>query len=438
MWAGEYIDLAYLLETNPVLEDEKSYEFACTCNSTDKLSLTTAKPKAKIDSYNSSNKAFRVLTEIVTLRDPLPCLPIVQYAAELNDNIGKFTFPVTYQYDMKFRLKRQNKPQTPWNVIDNHLWSKCFSGAAKDIYHHNNQPGNNFCSQHTCDDFSYRFAPGSNVNFNTNVPSVSSLVTTNDSATIQEDLPAPVLHPQLHEHTFNPVTLIKYQILNRLLRDHPNRSKVDYVVQGFCFGFSLKYNGPLENRQPKNLLSAYHHADKLWVSIMQEVHLGCMLGPFPVQPIDPLICLLVGMVPKHGSQEMRHITHLSHPWGQSINTFINQEDVQTHYQTFEAAVELVAWAGPGSYMAKQDFKSAFHNVPMCFADLNLLGIKVRGQIFIDTCLPFSASISCAIFEDISTLIHWIAERWAGHALVHYLDDFFYGTLTIICLRQNNV
>ena len=176
-------------------------------------------------------------------------------------------------------------------------------------------------------------------------------------------------------------------------------------MQGFRFGFSLKYNGPLENRQPKNLLSAYQHMDKLWVSIMKEVHLDRMLGPFLVQPIDPLICSSVGMVPKCDSQEMQCITHLSHPRGQSINTFINQEDAQTHYQTFKAAVELVALAGTGSYMAKEDFKSAFHNVPMCFADLNLLGIKVKGQFFIDTCLPFGASISCAIFEDISTLIH---------------------------------
>ena len=33
-------------------------------------------------------------------------------------------------------------------------------------------------------------------------------------------------------------------------------------------------------------------------------------------------------------------------------------------------------------------------------------------------------ISCTIFEDIATLIHWIAERHVGHALIHYLDDFF--------------
>ena len=76
IWAGEYIDLAYLLEANLVPEDEKSNEFACTSNSANKLSLTTAKPKAKIESYNTWNKAFRVLTEIVVLCDPSQCLPM--------------------------------------------------------------------------------------------------------------------------------------------------------------------------------------------------------------------------------------------------------------------------------------------------------------------------------------------------------------------------
>ena len=88
-------------------------------------------------------------------------------------------------------------------------------------------------------------------------------------------------------------------------------------------------------------------------------------------------------------------------------------------------MELVAQAGPAAYMAKEDFnKSAFQNVPMRYQDLNLLGIKVQGQIFIDCALPFGASNLCAIFKDISTLIHWIAEKRAGQKSIHYLDDFF--------------
>ena len=75
-------------------------------------------------------------------------------------------------------------------------------------------------------------------------------------------------------------------------------------------------------------------------------------------------------------------------------------------------------------MAKEEFMSAFQNVPMCYQDLKLLGIKVKGKFFINNYLSFGVSVSCVVFEDISMLIHKIAERRVGHALIHYLDDFF--------------
>ena len=126
---GQYTDLTYLLETQLVPEDDKAYEFSCSNNNTNKLSLTTAKPKAKVDSYTSWNKAFRVLIEIVALKWLDQCFPMVQYSAELCDNTGKFTFQVSYNYDVKFRLKKQSHPHLPWNEIDNRLWTKCFTGV---------------------------------------------------------------------------------------------------------------------------------------------------------------------------------------------------------------------------------------------------------------------------------------------------------------------
>ena len=168
------------------------------------------------------------------------------------------------------------------------------------------------------------------------------------------------------------------------------------------------------NRQPQNLKSAYQFKDKLWASVMKEVCLGRMISPFASQPITPLICSLVGMVEKKNSSDVRRITHLSYPKGSSINAFINPADAETHYQTFEAVVNLVAKAGQGAFMAKEDFKSAFWNVPMAFLELNLLGVKVERRYFIDCALTFGASISCKIFEDEVSLIHWIAKQRAGH------------------------
>ena len=212
--------------------------------------------------------------------------------------------------------------------------------------------------------------------------------------------------------------------LKQLLQGHLNSNLAQRVVDGFGFGFSLKYNGSRVNRQPRNLPTAFTHSQTLWQSVMKEVNLGCMLSPFKVQPIFPLICSPLGMVEKKNSTAMHHITHLSHPQGSLINSFIAPEDAETHYQTFEAAVQLAACQGQGTYMAKEDFKLAFQNVPMRYQDLNLLGIKVQGKFFIDCALPLGASIFCAIFYDISTLIHWITEKRAGQKFIHYLDDFF--------------
>ena len=160
IWAGQYVDLAYLLETQPVPDDDKAYEFSCSNSNTDKLSLTTAKPKAKVDSYNSWNKAFRVLTEIVALKWPDQCLLMVQYVAEISDNIGKFTFAANYNCDIKFRLKKQMKLTLKWNEIDNSLWMKYFSRSGRDSYHTSASSTSAFKknkkSDHkTCHDFNY-------------------------------------------------------------------------------------------------------------------------------------------------------------------------------------------------------------------------------------------------------------------------------------------
>ena len=59
IWVGQFIDLAYLLETQLVPEDSKSYEFACSNSANpNRLSLTASKPRGKIDSYMALRLLF--------------------------------------------------------------------------------------------------------------------------------------------------------------------------------------------------------------------------------------------------------------------------------------------------------------------------------------------------------------------------------------------
>ena len=224
--------------------------------------------------------------------------------------------------------------------------------------------------------------PDLSANSHINAKSVSDWITTSKRAinsSLQE-------HPHwlhLQESMFRPVTPVQADRLEQLLHGHRNRKLVQKVVHGFWFGLSLKYNGPRINKQPCNLPTAFTHSHQLWKSVMKEVILGHMLSPSEVQPICPLIHSPVIMVEKKNYTAMHHITHLSHPQGSSINSFIAPENAENHYQTFEAAVQLVAHHGKGAYMAMEDFKSAFRNVPMRYQDLNLLGIQVQGKFFMD-------------------------------------------------------
>ena len=198
--------------------------------------------------------------------------------------------------------------------------------------------------------------PGPFASSNTNAVNVSRQDIVKDNA---KDSNVICNHSQLNLITFKLVNPIKPNRFEQLLKGHPNQDLVHYVITGFRQGFTLKYQGPEVNREPNNLKSAYQFKDKLWTSLMKEVHLGRMIGPFASQPITPLICSLVGMVEKKNSSDMCWVTHLSYPKGSSMNAFINPADAETHHQTFEAAINLVAKAGQGTFMAKEDFKSAF-------------------------------------------------------------------------------
>ena len=57
---------------------------------------------------------------------------------------------------------------------------------------------------------------------------------------------------------------------------------------------------------------------------------------------------------------------------------------------------------------------------------NVWASASKDQFFVDLTLPFGSAISCAIFEEISTLIHWIFERQTQVPFVHYLDDYLWG------------
>ena len=86
--------------------------------------------------------------------------------------------------------------------------------------------------------------------------------------------------------------------------------------------------------------------------------------------------------------------------------------------------------------------SPFRHVPMAKDQWWLLVMKVEHPVtgkvwyFVDKCLPFRSSISCAIFQAVSDAIAFIVKHRAKEANVNYLDEYlFAAALKAMCDKQ---
>ena len=97
------------------------------------------------------------------------------------------------------------------------------------------------------------------------------------------------------------------------------------------------------------------------------------------------------------------------------------------------------------YLGKSDIKSAFRLVSLscqCWPWLIMMAmnpVTKVWQYFIDKCLPFGASISCAVFQRFSDVLRHIVQfRTAKRSISNYLHDFlFIAYKRIICNEMIN-
>ena len=201
-------------------------------------------------------------------------------------------------------------------------------------------------------------------------------------------------------------------------------SVADYLIDGFCFGFPIPFQGHSSSIIAPNLLSAEQHSDEVERYLTKEVLAQRVAGPFTHPPFQNFWVSPIGVVPKKTPGEFRCIQHLSYPYGASVNDGIPVEDSSVTYSRIDDAVGLILRSGVGSFLAKPDIKSAFRIIPIRPADYHLLGIYWQGNYYFDRCLPMGLASSCKTFEALSTAVQWVAQTKFGISyMLHLLDDF---------------
>ena len=247
------------------------------------------------------------------------------------------------------------------------------------------------------------------------------------------------------------MTPVNSDNLEQLLNESGyDKDKTNYLLEGFRNGFDLGYRGPEQIQQTSaNLKFVIGNKTELWNKVMKEVKEKRYAGPYKQIPFENYIQSPIGLVPKDGGKKTRLIFHLSFPRdkqkGFSVNGNTPKEITTVKYPSFDDAVRLCLNEGKGCAVAKSDMSAAFRHFAMAKRWWKFLVMKAQNPkdnqwyYFIDKCMPFGASISCAHFQAFSDAIAHIVSHKTKKDNVNYLDDFFFAALLrYICNNQVKV
>ena len=124
--------------------------------------------------------------------------------------------------------------------------------------------------------------------------------------------------------TISPINLTNFELQ---LTSHPDRRKVDYVLNGLHFGFHLGFRPHLCKLKSaaSNCPSANEHPSLIDEYLNKEVSLGRVFGPTHAPPLQNLHVSRFGVIPKKGNA-WRLILDLSFPVDHSVNDGIGKDD----------------------------------------------------------------------------------------------------------------
>ena len=247
------------------------------------------------------------------------------------------------------------------------------------------------------------------------------------------------------ESIVTPVNVERYAEL--LAISGYDKKKSDFLIDGFKHGFSIGYSGSMKlKRTAPNLRLRVGNETVLWNKVMKEVKLKRYAGPYAKPPFEFFVQSPIGLVPKDGGHETHLIFHLSYPRsGNSINSETPVDICKVKYCKFDDAIRHCLEEGVGCHISCSDFSAAFRNLGIKPKHWPLLMMKAKSPIdgkwyyFIDKCLPFGASISCAHFQAFSDSVAHVVQYYTKKKVTNYLDNFLFAVLLKwLCDHQVNI
>ena len=222
-------------------------------------------------------------------------------------------------------------------------------------------------------------------------------------------------------------TPLKAEVWEAELRAHLDSKFAVYFMSGIRNGFWIGYNygsGLQAAEVVKNMHSARMHPEPIDNYIKEELRHGRIIRLKDDERSKGIRVSRFGVIPKrHQPGKWRLITDLSSPKGFSVNDGIDASLCSVSYASLDDAVRIIMRLGKGALLAKFDVASAYRIVPVHPADRLLLGMKWRGELYVDGLLPFGLRSAPKLFTALADALIGIMGNHGVSEAIHYLDDF---------------
>ena len=248
-------------------------------------------------------------------------------------------------------------------------------------------------------------------------------------------------------------TPIRVDILEDLLiKSEFDPAKHQFIITGLMNSFDIGYRGPMRRQDTsENIPLCLGTKVDLWNKVMKEVKLGRYAGPFKDIPFDNYMQSPIGLVPK-GEDQTRLIFHLSYNFGKdekkrSFNYHTPHDMCTVKYRdldfTIRACLRIIEQHPELTiFFSKTDLKSAFRLLPVLIDQIKWLVMMAEDPLtkekryFVDKCLPFGTSISCALFQKFSDCLKHLVEFVIKvNTVTNYLDDFLFMAYTLALCNE---
>ena len=161
--------------------------------------------------------------------------------------------------------------------------------------------------------------------------------------------------------------------------------------------------------------------------ISTELGHRALAGPFQELPTPQTHLSPLMTKPKRDAAHRRVIMDLSWPMGGSINDGIDTEwyldgPATVTLPTVDYMADRLLHLGPGAWMYKTDLSRGYRQLRVDPVDWPLLGLRHRGNIYLDICPPFGLRTSALFMQRTTQAISFMHQR-KGFLSRPYLDDF---------------